>query len=67
MVERGSHSRVGTRSISVRISGGFCYEDDSDCYLDYKDLEKNSINLNRSGSHTQVSYLYDQKYSIWKK
>ena len=35
MVERGSQSRVGTRS----IRGGFCYEDD----LDSKDLEKKGI------------------------
>ena len=39
MVERGSQSRVGTRSIDVETSGGFCYEDD----LDSKDLGKNGI------------------------
>ena len=36
MVERGNQSRVGTRSIGVRTSD--CYGDDSDSYLDYKDL-----------------------------
>ena len=39
MVERGSQFRVGTRSIRVETSGGFCYEDD----LDRKDLGKNGI------------------------
>ena len=39
MVERGSQSRVGTRSIRVETSGGFCYEDD----LDSKDLGKKGI------------------------
>ena len=39
MVERGSQSRVGTRSIGVEASGGFCYEDD----LDSKDLGKIGI------------------------
>ena len=44
MVERASQSRVGTRSIGVKTSGGFCYEnDDFDSYLDYKDLGKNRI------------------------
>ena len=47
MVERGSQSRVGTRSIRVEISGGFCYEDD----LDSKDLGRRG-NLNRSGFPT---------------
>ena len=35
MVERGCQSRVGARSIRVETSGGFCYEDDLDSYLDY--------------------------------
>ena len=39
MVERGSQSRVVTRSIGVETSGGFCDEDD----LDSKDLRKNGI------------------------
>ena len=52
MVKRGSQSRVGTRSIGVKTSDGFCYEDDSDSYLDYKDLGKNCINLNRPDSPT---------------
>ena len=43
MVERGCQSRVGTRSIGVEISGGFCYEDDLNSYLDYNDLGKNGI------------------------
>ena len=50
MAESGSQTRVGTRSIGVETSGGFCYEDDSDSYLDFTDLWKNGINLNRSGS-----------------
>ena len=52
MVEMGSQSRVGTRSIGVGTSGRFCYEDDSDSYLDYKELKKNVIHLNRSGFPT---------------
>ena len=36
MVERGSQSGVGTRRIAVGTSD--CYENDSDSYLDYKDL-----------------------------
>ena len=43
MVERGSQSRVGSKSIGVETSGGFCYGDDLDSYLDYKDLGKNGI------------------------
>ena len=39
MVERGSQSRVWTRSIRVETIEGFCYEDDLDC----KDLGKNGI------------------------
>ena len=30
IIETGSQSRVGTRSIRVETSGGFCYEDDLD-------------------------------------
>ena len=41
MVGRGSQSWVGPRSIGFRTSD--CYEDDSDSYLDYKDLGKNGI------------------------
>ena len=32
-----------------------CYDDDSDSYLDYKDLGKNGINLNRSGFYKLVN------------
>ena len=39
MIERGSHSRAGTRSIDVETGGGFCLEDD----LDSKDLGMNGI------------------------
>ena len=47
MIKRGSQSKVGTTSIGAGTSGGFGYKHDSNSYLDYKDLGKNDINLNR--------------------
>ena len=45
MVERGGQSRVGTRSIGVETSGGFCYGDDSDINVDLLSFDGSGIDL----------------------